>query len=262
MKFTLILPAFNEEDRLPGTLQNLAEFVWPSWVEPEVLVVLDGCTDDTKEIADSFLGKISGLRVLDWRLNEGKGHAVKLGVFEAKGDWVAFTDSDESYPFAHHLPLLLEETKSGAPIIIGSRQHPDSVSDEVHPPLLRKFMSRFYSFLCQVLLIPGVKDAQAGLKMFRNDIARDLFSRTQIHRFGFDTEILYLSRKLGIPFKEIPVSVRHVPESRVHPIRDSLDMISNLITIRFLHREVKGLGSMLISPRAETFINLDSKKVG
>lgn len=238
MNFTLLLPAYNEAGRLPGTLENLAAFNWPDWVTPEILLVLDGCTDNTQEVAEAFMGRIPGLRLLPLNPNRGKGGAVREGMLQATGDWIVFTDADESYSFAHHLPLLLEKTKEDTPVVIGSRKHPGSVSDEASPPLLRQLMSAIYSRLSQALLIPGIPDAQAGLKMFRRDAAHALFQDLKLHRYEFDTELLYLARKKGFAVTTIPVSVHHVPDSRVHPIHDSLRMLTALFTIKKMHRDL------------------------
>ncbi len=238
MKFSLILPAYNEEARLPGTLGNLAAFQWPQGVIPEVMVVCDGCTDNTAGVARGFRGVIPNLKVLELPRNQGKGGAVAAGMVSAGGDWLLFTDADESYPFAHHLPLMIQAARQQpqADVFIGCRAHPESVSDEAHPPLLRRLMSATYSRLTHLLLYQGLPDSQAGLKMFRRNAAHLLFPQITITGFGFDTELLYLAQKGGFVIHRLPVQVRHMPESSVRPIPDSLSMVANLFTIRKRHR--------------------------
>ncbi len=247
MKFTLLLPAFNEEKRLPDTLDRLSAFTWPQHLEPEILIVCDGCRDRTAEVARSYAGRLPGLRVMELAENRGKGAAVTAGMMAATGEWIAFTDADESYPFAHHLPLLFQQTEGNAQVVIGHRKHPASATDEIHPPLLRQLMSRVYATLTRLLLNVGVPDAQAGLKMFHRTAARQLFPHVTVHGFGFDTEVLFLARRLGFTVHDVPVQVRHVAESRVRPLRDSVAMITNLFTIRWRHRRTAA-GAAPMSP--------------
>ena len=227
---SVIIPAYNEEKRLPGTLDSIAEYIKSMKKEVEVIVVVDGSRDNTKQVAESYKDKIAGLRVLDYGDNRGKGFAVKTGMLEAKGEYVLFMDADNATPLSEVEKLW--PFVSGYEIVIGSRHLKDS-NVVIKQPWYRILISRLGNFVIQALIIKDIKDTQCGFKLFTCKAAQEIFSRQQIDRWGFDMEILSIAQKvLGYKIKEVPVSWYNSAESRLRPVRDALRTLRELLKIK------------------------------
>ncbi|MEO0581448.1 MAG: dolichyl-phosphate beta-glucosyltransferase [Bacteroidota bacterium] len=207
MELSVVIPAYNESDRIVDTLHALATYFAGKSVE--ILVVDDGSKDDTKEKVKAL--QLPTVTVLSYGTNRGKGYAVKYGVAASKGRYILMTDADLSTPIeclADMQPHMKEY-----PVVIGSRALAQS---QVTKNWFRGMLGTFGNSLIQ-LILPGIQDTQCGFKLFEGNTARSLFAMQQITGFGFDFEILYLARKFGYPILELPVKWTHHEGSKVKP---------------------------------------------
>ena len=234
---SLVVPAFDEAGRIERALSDVA--AWrrshPGGWEWEVIVVDDGSTDGTAEVA-RHAAREADLPVtfLTHEKNRGKGAAIRTGVLASAGDPVLVTDTDLSTPLAEWVKLA--ERLPTHPIAIGSRAVDEALVRK-RQPFYRQFMGKTFNAFVRLLAVPGIHDTQCGFKLFRGDVARDLFSRAKIDRFAYDVEILYLARRRGIPIAEVPVLWFNSPESKVAVVKDSLRMMRDLFRIRWIHRK-------------------------
>ena len=227
-ELSVVIPAYNEERRLGATLARVRQFLGARSVE--VLVVDDGSSDSTPAMVVELAKKWKALRLVRLEANAGKGAAVARGVAEAKGRLVLFSDADLSTPI-EELPRLQAALKAGAAIAIGSRAL-DRARIGVHQPFYREAGGRLFNKLVQALTVPGIRDTQCGFKLFEAGAAKRLFAKQQVRRFGFDVEVLYLARKLGLGIAELAVRWENSPETKVRPVRDGLRAFLDLGLIR------------------------------
>lgn len=237
---SIIIPSFNEEDRLPKTLEKIAEYTKSDPGNFEVIVVDDASTDNTSEAAKSFENKIRNFKVL--RLEKspfaGKGYAVNKGVLESTGDLILFTDADGSTPI-EELEKLLKKINAGFDIAIGSRALQRSTVQK-RQSVLREYMGRTFNILVQTLTVKGIVDTQCGFKLFRRESSLDIFKNQKIFDFGFDVELLYAATKKGLKIAEVPVIWINDPRSSVDPVKDSIKMLVDLFKIRLYYSEKSG----------------------
>lgn len=225
---SLVIPAFNEEQRLPSTLQAIRAYFDASPLTAEVLVVDSASTDLTEAVAESWRKRLPELRVL--RVNRrGKGAAVRTGVLASTGKVVLFADADLSWDPVEIGRFLQCIPKTD--VIIGSRE--GEGAERVREPWFRHVMGRIFNWLVQALAVPGIEDTQCGFKAFRADAARAIFERQTLDSFGFDVEVLYLARLLGYRIEVVPIRWEHKENSRVSPVRDSLAMLADVLRIRW-----------------------------
>jgi glycosyltransferase involved in cell wall biosynthesis len=197
---SIIIPAYNEEKRLPETLRKVKAYLDDSqWEFAEILVVNDGSTDKTAERAQG-----AGVRVVDNPGNRGKGYSVRHGMLEAKGEWRLFSDADLSSPIEELEKLWKAVERNSATVAIGSRALDRSLIG-VRQPLYRDFMGRVFNLAMRMFTGLPFRDTQCGFKLFEADAARDIFSRQRIDGFGFDVEVLYIAHRLGYRAVEVPV---------------------------------------------------------
>lgn len=233
---SVIIPAYNEEKRLPESLQKIRAFLSRQPYASEVLVVDDGSKDKTCETAEAALRGFPH-RVLKNPGNRGKGYSVRHGMMEAAGEYLLFSDADLSTPIEEvqkFLPALEKEYD----VVIGSRAM-DQSKIKVRQNFIREGMGKTFNFLARLLTFRGIKDSQCGFKAFRRAAGRDLFSRQTLDGFGFDVEIVYLAQKLGYKLLEAPVVWLNSPQSKVRLLSDPLDMFADLVRIRWKHRGLK-----------------------
>ena len=237
---SIIIPAFNEADRIRRSLEQLQKFLKNRSDKFEVIFVDDASTDNTREIAESFTKKIPELKILhlDKSPFAGKGLAVNKGMLEAKGDISIFTDADFSTPI-EELDKLVEKLNSGYDIAIGSRAIERSTVKK-RQPLLREYMGRIFNILVQNLAVRGIVDTQCGFKAFKMPVCRQLFESERVFDFGFDVELLYLAKRRGLKIAEVPVLWYNNPRSSVNPIKDSIAMFLDLLKIRMYHSNKEG----------------------
>lgn len=210
---SFVIPAYNEEKRLPVSLARIADWLGsrtPS-ISAELIVVDDGSADRTAAVAEKTAAGLGlAVRVLRFPENRGKGAAVRAGVLEAAGDQVLVTDADLSTPIEEVEKLLA----AGAPVAIGSRGV-DATLVKERQPLFRVASGKLFNLLVRVLAVSGIRDTQCGFKLFRRDAAREVFTRATVDRFAFDVEALLLARRLGYAIAEVPVLWFNSPDTRV-----------------------------------------------
>ena len=205
---SVVIPAFNEAERLPRTLDRVGAFLRGLGRAYEIVVVDDGSTDQTAERA-----RAAGATVQRNDRNRGKGHAVRRGMLEAQGQRRLMTDADLSTPI-EELPRFLEKLAEGYGVVIGSRAVAGA-NIEVHQPWFRENMGRLYNLFVRALALPGLHDTQCGFKLWSADAARAAFAEARLDGFSFDVEALYLARKRGYRIAEVPVTWRNDTATRV-----------------------------------------------
>ena len=227
---SIIIPSYNEELRLPATLDQTAAYLSASRHTAEVLVVDDGSNDRTAEVAESFRSRIPALRVVSNGVNRGKGFSVRHGIQEATGRIALFTDADLSAPIeeADKLISALEHYD----VAIGSRAVDRSLIT-VHQSPFREFAGIIFNKVVQLILWLPFVDTQCGFKAFRRERCKIIFEQQTIERFGFDPELLYLARHHGLHAVEIPVRWAHSPATKVSMMRDSIQMFLDVFIIRW-----------------------------
>lgn len=228
-ELSVIIPAYNEEQRLPATLQSVYSYLSARGRSFELLVVDDGSHDLTVNIVDGFALDKPEVRVLSYLPNQGKGHALRTGILQAKGDLMLIDDADGSSPI-EEVERLEAGIKSGADIAIGSRAKPDH-SRKVEALAHRKFIGNTFNAIVQRLLLPGIYDTQCGFKLFKGDVARDIFSVSQVDGYGFDVEVLYIARMRGYRTEEVAINWHNVTGSKVNVLVDSPKMLWDVLRI-------------------------------
>jgi glycosyltransferase involved in cell wall biosynthesis len=224
---SIVLPCFDEAERLPGTLAAYLAHFPPSRAEVELIVVDDGSSDGTSAIADQIAAADPRVRVVRTPHNHGKGYAVRVGVQAAQGELVVFTDADGSYG-----PEQLERvvaTLDRAPVAIGARLGSQAGTGS---PLLRRLASPVFNRVMRLLLGLPFHDTQCGLKGFRRDAAEALFQRARVDGFAFDAEALLVARRLGFEVVEVPVTAEDRQGSKVRVGGDALRMLADVWRVR------------------------------
>src|SRR5438552_9095181 len=227
---SIIIPSYNEESRLPATLERIAEYLADSGIKAEVLVVDDGSKDGTAAVAEYFRIKIPTLRVVSNGVNRGKGYSVRHGMQEACGRIALFTDADLSAPIEEAGKLI--DALETFDVAIGSRAL-DRNLITVHESGFREFAGIIFNKIVRIVLWLPFVDTQCGFKAFRRERCEILFEQQRIERFGFDPELLYLARHHGLKSVEIPVRWSHSPATKVNMLRDSVQMFLDVFTIRW-----------------------------
>ncbi len=225
---SIIIPAFNEETRLPQTLPKVAKFVEAQSYQAEVLVVDDGSIDRTPDIVEEFSTEHAAVRLVRAE-HGGKGHAVKVGMLQARGEYAFLCDADLAMPITE-LPKFLPPQQNSYEVAIGSREVEGAVRyDE---PAYRHVMGRVFNWLVKVMAVPGFEDTQCGFKCFHTSVIQDLFSHQTIDGFSFDVEVLYIAQKRDYKIIEVPIHWYYQSESKVHPVRDTFRMFRDMIRVR------------------------------
>ncbi len=237
---SIVIPAYNEEKRIEGTLRGVCAYLDDTEKDYEIVVVDDGSTDSTSRIVEVLSGENPRVRTVRYEKNKGKGHALRMGVIETKGDIVLVMDADLSTPM-EELGKLLPNLSRGFDIAFGSRAL--ALSDIIKKqPWWRRGMGKMFNAIVRVLVIGGIRDTQCGFKLFAGDVARNLFGEAVIDRFAYDVEILARARKKGYGMIEVPIRWINSPESKVDPLKDSLRMLVDLVRIRFAVGKERGRG--------------------
>jgi dolichyl-phosphate beta-glucosyltransferase len=230
LDLSIIVPAYNEEQRIAPTLRRLHAFLAGTPWRTEIVVVDDGSADGTVALVERLGRELAGVRCVRSRTNRGKGSAVRIGMLAAHGAVRVMCDADGSMP-PEELPKLLVRLGAGADIAIGSR-YADGAAVTVAQPLYRRLWSRLCNRVVQRTLVPGVRDTQCGFKAFSAEAAIDLFGRAQIDGWAFDLEILALARRRGYRIDEVAVTWSDDQRSRVSPLADLWKVVREAITIR------------------------------
>jgi len=230
-ELSIIIPSYNEEVRLPATLEHIAAYIDASRRTTEVIVVDDGSSDATGAVAESYRSRLPSLRVLSNVGNRGKGYSVRHGMLEARGDTVLFTDADLSAPI-EEADKLLAAIADNSDVAIGSRALDRSLIS-THQSPFREFAGIVFNTVVRTCLRLPFVDTQCGFKAFRRERCKIIFEQQRIERFGFDPELLYLARRHGLRAVEIPVRWAHSPATKVSMFRDSIQMFLDVFTIRW-----------------------------
>ena len=236
---SIVVPAYNEERRLPATLQAIADFLTDEEFQWEIVVVDDGSDDNTARVATAMGCQIPQIRV-EQQPHLGKAAAVKRGVTSSTGANILFTDADLSTPIAAVLDLL-EWRRAGADIVIGSRE--GASADRVGEPIYRHIMGRAFNWIVRLAAVRGIRDTQCGFKLFSRESAAAIFPKLRVSQpvnpiegprvSAFDVEILFLARRERFRIREVPVIWTHAPGSKVRPGIDSFRMLTDVLSIRW-----------------------------
>lgn len=230
---SIVIPAYNEEWRLPATLVDMIDYFDARGDSYELVVVDDGSSDNTVGIVEKFRRIRSQVRLIRLPRNYGKGHAVRTGILNARGVYILFADADGSTPIKE-IERLEARLDSGDDIAFGSRAL-RSEETNVKTVWYRKLLGRTFNLVVNSYLLPGIADTQCGFKMFKRPSALYLFSRAKADGFSFDLEILYLARRSGQKLAEVPVNWTNVAGSKVNLVLDALRMLRDMFIFRFRH---------------------------
>ena len=228
MFLSVIIPAHNEEHRLPPTLKTVDAFLERQPYASEILVVENGSQDLTAVVTDAFAADHPRVRLLQEH-GRGKGLAVRAGMLHAAGQYRFICDADLSMPI-EELPKFLPPKRSDYDIAIGSREAPGA--HRFNEPAFRHIQGRIFSELVKLLALPGFEDTQCGFKCFRGEAAADLFGAQVFDGMSFDVEVLYIARMRGYRVQEVPIDWYYRSESRVQPLADPLRMLADILRIR------------------------------
>ncbi|PKO22990.1 MAG: glycosyl transferase [Chloroflexi bacterium HGW-Chloroflexi-1] len=223
----MIIPAYNEEQRLPRSLDQVVAFVQQQSEPLEVLVVENGSRDHTTEIAEAYAAQYPFIRVL--HSEKGKGAAVRVGMMAGRGRYLFICDSDLSMPIAEvrkFLPPVLADYD----VAIASREGPDA--QRYGEPYYRHLMGRVFNFIVRVLAIPGFQDTQCGFKSFRREVGRDVFADLTLTGWSFDVEALFIALQRGYRVVAVPINWYFDADSRVNPLPDTWRMVRDVLRIR------------------------------
>jgi len=248
MTYSIVIPAYNEGQRLEPTLERVLGYVHEQNWDAEVVVVNDGSRDNTAAIVREFAKKDPCVRLIENPGNRGKGYSVRHGMLEARGEIVVFSDADLSSPI-EEMPKLLNALAAGADIAIGSRWLRAELQTQ-RQSLHRQLFGRIFNALNRMILGLGFKDTQCGFKAFTRRAAQTILPLQRIERWGFDPEILFLARKFGFRVEEVPVRWGHVGGTRINPLVDGARMFQEIMRIRLNDVEGKYDGGSASSAAA------------
>jgi dolichyl-phosphate beta-glucosyltransferase len=229
--YSIIIPAYNEGVRIGATLEKVLAYGAQQGWDAQVIVVNDGSRDKTPELVRVYADKNPRLRLLENPGNRGKGYSVRNGMLHAQGEILLFSDADLSSPI-EEAEKLFAAIEKGADIAIGSRW-PQSDLQTKRQPLHRQLFGRLFNLLLRMTLGLSFKDTQCGFKAFTRLAADTIFPLQNIERWGFDPELLYLTKKFKFKVMEVPVAWAHREGTRISPIRDGTKMFQEMLKIRW-----------------------------
>jgi dolichyl-phosphate beta-glucosyltransferase len=225
---SIVIPAYNEERRLPRALESVARWIAGQRIAVEVIVVENGSVDGTVRIVERFQADHPYVRLIKG-LPAGKGGAVRAGMLAARGQLRFLCDADLSMPI-EELDKFLPAAIGTVDVAVASRELPGA--KRIGEPPLRHAMGRIYNLIVKAVAVPGIEDSQCGFKMFSARATDDVFACARLSGWGFDPEVLFVARKRGYRVHEVPVEWHYNADSRVRPIHDSVTMLRDLFRIR------------------------------
>ncbi len=229
---SIVIPARNEENRLPRTLEHIIAYSREKEWDAEIIVVNDGSSDGTADVVQRFAKTNPSVMLIDNLVNSGKGSSIRDGMLRATGDVVLFTDADDSTPI-EEAGKLLSAITDGVDIVIGSRWVNRNLQTKPQP-WYRRLNGRIYNLLLRTLLGLNLTDTQNGFKAFTRKAAKLTFAIQRIPGWGFDAESLFIANKLGFTVAEVPVEYEYCPEgSKIRPYRDGAKMLLELLLVRW-----------------------------
>ncbi|MDQ3929527.1 MAG: glycosyltransferase family 2 protein [Chloroflexota bacterium] len=230
IKLSVVVPVYNETGRMGKRLPELLDFLHAQDYSYEVVVVDDGSSDGTAELARQMMAREARARVLPQPHNRGKGHAVRVGMLAAEGRFVLFTDADLSTP-PSELDKFWRHFDEGYDVVIGSRKMPGA-NIVKHQPLWRESLGKVFTWLTNHIATKGISDVTCGFKCFRLEAAHKLFGLSVIDDWSFDAEVLFLAQRLGYRIKEVPVTWHDNPGTKVRLWKDAVNSLRGLVRIR------------------------------
>jgi glycosyltransferase involved in cell wall biosynthesis len=229
-KLSVIIPAYNEGHRIGKTLLELNGYLSRQNFDYEIIVVVDGATDNTASVVSWMQGQIKNLQLIDNRQNYGKGWVVRQGMLSATGDLRLFMDADNSTSVDQVIKML-PFFEQGFDVVIGSRRIQGAVI-AAHQPWIRDFLGSIFRLIVHTLVPLGLTDSQCGFKAFTAQAAERIFPRQSVYRWAFDVEILALAEKFGLKIKEVPVTWVNDAESHVK-LSGMVRMLFEVLSIRW-----------------------------
>jgi len=229
---SVIIPAYNEEKRLPKTLNEINDYLKKQKYTSEIVVVSDGSSDNTVEKVKSLMSEINNLKIVEFNNRHGKGFGVKEGMFNAKGKYRIFTDADNSTSI-DQIEKMWPEFERGFDIVIGSRAIKGAVLSVPQSWFRRVILGDGFKLIRKLIVgLWDIEDTQCGFKAFKDRTVKDIFLRAKIQGFGFDPEILVIGKKLGYKIKEIPIVWVNNPNSKVK-FKSIISMFYEMLKIRW-----------------------------
>jgi dolichyl-phosphate beta-glucosyltransferase len=227
---SIVIPMYNETQRIGETIPPLLAYFADQTFTYEFVVVDDGSTDNTSELARDLFSGAPRVRVLAKKPNRGKGSAVKAGMLAAEGKYVLFMDADLSTP-PSELEKFWEWVEQGYDVVIGSRKM-SGANITRHQPVWRENLGKVFTWLTNTLATRGISDVTCGFKLFTRGAAQSLFSRSRIRDWSFDAEVLFIAQRQGYRIKEVPVTWHDKPGTKVRIVRDAVNALRGLAKIR------------------------------
>jgi len=238
---TVVIPVFNEQDRIAKTLYDTKDFLSAQPYNSDILIIDDGSEDLTAEVirvvdhyGEEVKAQNSGA-IIENIKNVGKGYSIAKGLLLAKGDFIVFTDADQSTPISE-ISKLINKLEDGYDVVVGSRNL--KTSEIINRPVVRLFLSKCFNTIASLMGLLRVSDSQCGFKAYRRNAGRDVAGRQKTYGFCFDVEHIHTATKLGYRVAEVPVKWTHDDGSTLSLCNDSLSMLLDLIKIRWIHRKL------------------------
>lgn len=239
-EFSIVIPAFNESDKITSSLTQIVAFMSTFAESYEVLVVDDGSADNTADLVEAYSHDHPEVRVIR-NPHKGKGPALWTGVMEASGKYIYLADTDLAAPISEIKKFSVWIKEHDYDMVIASRE--GIGAERVGEPFYRHLMGRVFNLIVQILILPGIKDTQCGFKLFKSAVAKDIFGRmsiygpeakeiTKAYLGAFDVEVLFLAKKMGYKVKQVPIVWTYVKTTRLNPLSDSIKMVKDVIKVR------------------------------
>ena len=228
MFLSVIVPAYNEEQRLPHSLRRIVGYLGKQEYTSEVIVVDDGSEDGTAQVVEEMMAELPILSLLRTE-HRGKGHAVKTGMLAGQGEYLFICDADLSMPI-EELYKFLPPALEGYDVAIASREV--AGARRYDEPSYRHFMGRVFNWIVRLFAVRGFQDTQCGFKCFKGEAGQEVFAYQIMDGWGFDVEVLFIAQKRGYKVVEVPIDWYYSANSRIHPLRDSIGMFREVIKIR------------------------------
>jgi dolichyl-phosphate beta-glucosyltransferase len=231
MEISVIIPAYNEAKRITPTIHSVIDYLEKTTNDSyEVIVVLDGSKDNTLAVVTNLAKKYQKIKIIDNKVNRGKGAVVKQGILESKGDYVLFMDADNS-THIDELDRILPVMKNGVDMVIGSRDMYDS-KVEIRQARYKEILGDLGNWWIQILLVGGIEDTQCGFKVCSGNIARNIFAKINMKGWSFDIELLALARYFGYNIREMPVVWYNDDNSHVR-LKDYIQVLIDTFIIKY-----------------------------
>ena len=226
---SIVVPAYNEENRLRKTLPEFLKFLADSKKPVEIIFVDDGSSDNTSEVIRKSTEGLESARLIKLPVNRGKGAAIRDGMLVARGKFRIFADADNSTPIWQAGELL--KAANERTVVIGSRYVSGS-QIKIKQPFYRVVGSRFLNLIIRIILLPDIRDTQCGFKLFPQRAVEEIFPKIRLTRFSFDLEVLALAKEFGYRIKEVPIEWKDSPHSTVDPVKDGLKLLRDAIRVK------------------------------